>query len=187
MENENRSSRESGDGETAEVEARVLIDDGTFPNNDRLPLLIYPDAVRLPDADPARAFEERFSENGWSNSWRNGIFPYHHYHSTAHEALGIFRGTAKVLFGGDDGVVRTVKAGDAVVIPAGVAHKCLEWSSDLGVVGAYPDGRRPNLLKGLEGERPEADRNIEAVPAPKTDPLHGADGPLASHWKVRER
>ena len=43
--------------------------DGGFPNS-HLPLLVYRSAV-LPD--PA-AMESTFAANGWSNSWRNGIF-----------------------------------------------------------------------------------------------------------------
>ena len=35
--------------------------------------------------------------------WRNGIYPYVHYHSMIHEALGVARGRAKVRFGGDNG------------------------------------------------------------------------------------
>lgn len=180
---------QSGDAEGAEgpeVEAVLLKEDGDFPNNSELPLLLFPAAVDLPDDDPARVFEQRFSENGWGSSWRNGIFPYHHYHSTAHEVLGVYRGEAKVLFGGEDGETRKVTAGDGVVIPAGVAHKCLEWSSDLGVVGAYPGNQRPNLLRGRSGERPEADENIAAVPRPETDPLFGPEGPLMDHWKERK-
>jgi uncharacterized protein YjlB len=180
------SSDTGADREIRKVETVFLADDGSFPNNSDLPLLIYPKAMALPDADPARAFEERFSQNGWGNSWRNGIFPYHHYHSTAHEVLGIYRGSATVLFGGEAGVTRTVKTGDVVVIPAGVAHKSLEWSSDLGVVGAYPGRQRPNLLKGREGERPEADQNIASVPLPEGDPVHGAAGPLMDHWNSRK-
>ena len=37
--------------------------------------------------------------------------------------------------------------------------------------------------RGLPGERPQADRNIAAVPLPDKDPLHGADGPLEQRWK----
>jgi uncharacterized protein YjlB len=50
------------------------------------------------------------------------------------------------------------------------------------VVGAYPGGRQWDLLRGLPGERPQADRNIAAVPLPETDPIYGADGPLRKIW-----
>ena len=76
-------------------------DDGIFPNNENLPLLLYTSAVTLPETDPATAFEALFSMNRWEGSWRNGIYGFHHYHSTAHEVLGIYRGQAQVQFGGN--------------------------------------------------------------------------------------
>ncbi|WP_250123845.1 cupin domain-containing protein [Chroococcidiopsis sp. CCMEE 29] len=67
--------------------------------------------------------------------------PNHHYHSTAHEVLGISRGKAAVRLGGDArGQTFEVRAGDVIIIPAGVAHKNLDSSSDFLVVGAYPLG-----------------------------------------------
>ncbi len=61
----------------------LLADDGTFPNS-RLPLLLYPAVLDPADPDPAAAFEQRFQANGWPGAWRNGVFGFHHYHSTAH-------------------------------------------------------------------------------------------------------
>lgn len=159
-----------------------LTDNGTYPNNQHLPLLFYKNAIPLPEQDPASAFEQRFAENGWNGSWRNGIFSCHHYHSTAHEVLGIYSGTARVRLGGDDGIEQTLHPGDVVVIPAGVAHKNLESSSDFGVVGAYPGGQRPDMNYGKPGERPEADQNIKTVPLPEKDPVSGENGPLIEHW-----
>ena len=86
-----------------------------------------------------------FALNGWGGSWRDGIYPFPHYHSTAHEVLGICRGEAKVRFGGDTGIVLAVRAGDVVVIPAGVGHQNLGASADLLVVGAYPRGQSWDL------------------------------------------
>ena len=48
-------------------------DDGNFPNNENLPLLVYTSAVPLPKTDPATAFEALFSMNRWEGAWRNGI------------------------------------------------------------------------------------------------------------------
>jgi uncharacterized protein YjlB len=78
----------------------LLRDDGTFPNNPR-PLLLYTGAV---SPDPAE-IKHLFTANGWPSAWRNGIYPYHHYHSTAHEVLGVYGGSATVLFGGSDGAL----------------------------------------------------------------------------------
>jgi uncharacterized protein YjlB len=86
-----------------EVQTHLLEDDGTIPNS-VLPLLVYPGIVDVGAGNSAEAFENLFQGNGWDRSWRNGIFAYRHYHSTAHEVLGIARGTAKVEFGGPRGV-----------------------------------------------------------------------------------
>jgi uncharacterized protein YjlB len=154
----------------------------TFPNNEACPLLTYEGVVKLPSDDPARIFEELFSANGWRGSWRNGIYGYHHYHSTAHEVLGIYSGEAQVQLGGPNGITVTLHPGDVVVIPAGVAHKNLGSSGDFGVVGAYPAGQNWDMNYGKEGERPQVDENIAQVPMPETDPVYGAGGPLIDAW-----
>src|SRR5205814_7090645 len=102
--------------------AHALPPDGVIPNS-RFPLLIYRKALSLTQSDPAALFEEVFERNGWSGTWRDGIYPYHHYHSVTHEVLGVFSGSATVQFGGESGVIEKLIAGDVVVIPAGVAHK----------------------------------------------------------------
>ena len=166
-----------------EPEPHLFEDDGTVPNNPRLPFLVYPGALQLGD-DPAAACEAVFAANRWDRSWRNGIYPFPHFHSTAHEALGICRGEARVRFGGAKGVVMTVRAGDVVVIPAGVGHQNLGASDDLLVVGAYPPGPDWDLCTGEDGERPRALDDIAAVPLPPADPLFGEDGPLMAHWRA---
>lgn len=161
---------------------RQFHDDGTFPNNS-LPLLVYKNAVELKADDPAGVFESLFHGNGWSGSWRNGVYGYHHYHSTAHEVLGVYRGSSKITLGGPDGETFEVTPGDVVVIPAGVAHKNEGSSSDFSVVGAYPLGTSPDMNYGKAGERPAADEAIAAVPPPGSDPIYGNVGGLADAWQ----
>ena len=162
----------------------LLKDDGTIPNNERLPLLVYEDAIRLPQEDAASIIEEIFSLNRWGKSWRNGVYRYHHYHSTAHEVLGVCCGTAAIQLGGAKGITQKVRAGDVVVILAGVAHKSLKASRDFCAVGAYPTGQQQDTCMGEPGERPQADANIAGVPLPQADPVYGPDGPLMSYWTV---
>jgi uncharacterized protein YjlB len=162
--------------------AHFLKDDGTFPNNDKLPLLVYPAALKLPEQDPAAAIEALFATNQWGGAWRNGVYGYHHYHSTAHEVLGVTRGSARLQLGGERGVTLSVSAGDVIILPAGVAHKNLGDSSDFRVVGAYPHGQRWDMNYGRPGERPQADQNIARVPLPHADPVYGATGPLMDRW-----
>jgi uncharacterized protein YjlB len=155
-------------------------DDGKIPNS-KFPLLLYRNAFAERNRAGAEWLEQRFASNNWTNSWRNGIYSFHHYHSTSHEVLGIFSGTALLHLGGEQGEKVEVRAGDIVIIPAGVGHKNL-GSENLGVVGAYPEGRSWDLNRGLEGERPMADKNIAALPIPATDPLFGKNGGLTSVW-----
>ncbi len=165
------------------TEAHTLKDDGTFPNNTRLPLIIYRQAIDLSAGHAAAQVEEMLHCNAWGSSWRNGIYTYHHYHSTAHEVLGIYRGDAQVQLGGPEGITTTLKAGDIVVIPAGVAHKNLRASSDFACVGAYPSGQYFDMNYGKSGERPQADQQIAKVPLPEKDPVYGAKGVLLKYWR----
>jgi uncharacterized protein YjlB len=110
------------------------------------------------------------------------VYSFHHYHSTSHEVLGICSGTALLHLGGEHGEKIKVEAGDIVVIPAGVGHKNLGASADFSVVGAYPDGRDWDLLKGEDGERPAADKNIASLPVPTTDPFLGKGEGLRKIW-----
>jgi uncharacterized protein YjlB len=162
-------------------ETAIFKDDGMIPNN-RYPLLLYRRVINFGSGDPAAQVEEQFAANNWTNSWQNGIYPFHHYHSTSHEVLGVYQGTATVRLGGERGHDFTVQAGDVIVIPAGVGHKNLGASGDFGVVGAYPDGRKWDLLTGKPGERPKADQNIAALPIPDHDPVYGSAGPLREIW-----
>ncbi|OHB65412.1 MAG: hypothetical protein A2Y76_10555 [Planctomycetes bacterium RBG_13_60_9] len=160
-----------------------MTDDGVFPNNRKLPLLVYKKALNPGTADLTAEVQALFAENRWGESWIDGIYDFHHYHSTAHEVLAICGGQAQVRFGGEHGITLTLSAGDVVVIPAGVAHKSLGAGADFLVVGAYPRGREGcDMCYGKHGERPDMDKNVVAVPTPESDPLYGPDGPLMKHW-----
>ncbi len=156
-------------------------DDGKIPNN-KLPLILYKHAFDSGGSEGASWLEQRFAKNNWTNSWRNGIYAFHHYHSTSHEVLGIYSGSARLHLGGEAGEILQVAAGDVIIIPAGVGHKNL-GSQGLGVVGAYPDGRSWDLNRGLPGERPQADKNIVTLPIPDNDPLLGPDNGIKKIWR----
>ena len=166
----------------AEIQQHLFEDDGSIPNNPNLPLLVYPGALPEPERQPSRC-KELLAENGWGGAWVNGVFSYHHYHSTSHEVLVIVEGDARIAFGGPEGNTVEVEAGDAVVIPAGVGHRNADSSGDFAVVGAYPRGQENyDLRTGEEGERPKVLKNIRDVPLPKADPLFGEGGPLLRRW-----
>ena len=160
-----------------EPECHRFDDDGRIPNSP-LPLLVM--RAALPP-DPAMV-ERIFAGHGWTGAWRGGIYPFHHFHSTAHEVLGVARGRARVWFGGQGGTALELRPGDVAVIPAGVGHCCEDASDNFLVVGAYPGGAAWDVRRGEPAERDEVLRNIAAVPLPDTDPVVGRNGPLRRLW-----
>jgi uncharacterized protein YjlB len=160
-------------------------DDGWVPNNPALPVLIYRGAVDLKgNSDPERLIEHIFATNGWGHSmWRNGIYPYVHYHSMIHEAMGIARGRVKVRLGGEQGEEIDLVAGDVAVLPAGTGHQQVWANPDLSVIGAYPPKGTINLCRGSKGEHDKALQTIPQVALPESDPVLGKDGPLLELWR----
>jgi uncharacterized protein YjlB len=162
------------------VESYTFHDDGRIPNS-TLPVVLCRGAL---DAGAgAGAYEKLFAGHGWLGAWRDGIYPFHHFHSTAHEVLGIARGSVEVILGGPDGRRLGLTGGDVVVLPAGTGHCNAGSSPDLLVVGAYPNGMRWDLRRGDPGEREEVLANIARVPPPDEDPVAGPDGPLVELWR----
>ena len=161
-----------------EPETHQLHDGGGIPNS-RLPVLVYRGVAGARDAGECVAL---FATHGWGGAWVDGIYPFHHFHSTAHEVLGVAAGTVTVILGGPDGITLDLARGDVVVLPAGTGHCNAGASADLVVVGAYPGGMGWDLRRGDPAERDEVLANIAAVPLPATDPVHGAGGPLPRLW-----
>ncbi|MCQ6561468.1 cupin domain-containing protein [Paenibacillus mendelii] len=164
-----------------EIATYFFEDDGVMPNNRLLPVLVYLGVMQ----DDTGRIEQLFNQNNWRNSWTNGVFDYHHYHSNTHEVLGVTKGSATLQLGGEQGAAVHVQAGDIVVLPAGTVHKRLTSSADFQVVGAYPDGMHYNLRKGKPDDRLAALDEIPLVPLPGTDPVHGHNGPLMKYWRIQ--
>jgi uncharacterized protein YjlB len=159
-------------------------DDGSVPNNS-LPMLVYRAGIDLAGStDPERLIERALAANGWGREmWRNGIYPYVHYHSMIHEALAIARGHAKVRFGGNKGKELDLGPGDVVALPAGTGHQKLWGSPDLSVIGAYPPEGSYNLYRGSKAEHTKALQTISQVPVPESDPVLGKGGSLLELWR----
>jgi uncharacterized protein YjlB len=160
-----------------------LRDDGETPNNPRLPLVLYRSPVKLDERhDPAAIFEDLFDGNGWTDSWRDSMYDFLHWHTITHEVLGIARGSLRAEFGGRSGRTLEVKAGDVLVLPAGTGHRALHKSDDLLIVGAYPEGSDYDEKQPKDGEHDQALPHITKVPLPPRDPVYGKDGPLLKVW-----
>lgn len=162
--------------------SHILSDDGIFPNS-HLPVLIYKNVLDFPLFFDAAYITSLFEKNGWTNSWKGGIFSYHHYHSNAHEVLGIYKGKTEVLLGGENGIEVSLERGDVIVIPAGVAHKNLGNEHAIACVGAYAGGAAYDICTGKTGERPLADATLLTLPLPDRDPVLGLKGGIEKYWK----
>ena len=158
-------------------------DAGGIPNNPRLPALVIKRAAAPSRGDLATWFESEWPKHGWRAAWRWGVYDFPHYHSTAHEVLGVYRGHATLRLGDSAGVTVVAEKGDLLILPAGTGHQNLGASSDFHLVGGYPEGQSADLLRGHKDERPAADERIARVPLPAEDPLHGKKGPLVTHWQ----
>ena len=168
-------------GNMSGISFEYFADDGQFPNS-RLPVVIYRQAISAGEAS-AEAMEGLFDGNGWPSQWRAWVYDFHHYHSTAHECLGVASGSATLRLGGPGGRSFAVKAGDVVLLPAGTAHRRESHDADFLVVGAYPPGQKWDLLRGDVGDRPGAESRILRVPLPATDPVGGQGGPVLEKWR----
>lgn len=169
---------------TDPIQSFVFAPASEIPNS-RLPLLLYPRALP-PALRIASGCQALFKENGWGGNWVDGIFDYWHFHVTGHEVLGCVDGEAEVGFGGDGGVRIVFRAGDVVVVPAGVGHKRLsEKRQNFTVIGGYPPGQDGTIAKPGDMPLAEAQQKIAALALPTGDPVEGQNGPLLQAWNIR--
>ena len=161
----------------------VLKPNGNFPNN-QLPVLIYKHALNLPEQKnkAAKMAQQIFSENDWGNTWRDGIYDFHHYHSNTHECLAVVTGDVRLMLGGPDNKTIKAEAGDVIILPAGTGHQCISASQNFLCVGGYPQGKNYDMKHGKASELEEAVKRIAEVPLPVTDPVFGKGGFIRDLW-----
>lgn len=153
-------------------------DDGTIPNN-CLPLIIFRNCL-----ENEQQTRDLLKANGWGGIWVNGVYDYQHFHSTAHEFLGVLQGSATLLLGGEEeGQVIEVAQGDALVLPAGTGHRCLNAGPAFKILGAYPGGQDSDVCRGESEDYDRVRDNIARVPMPAHDPVHGDGGALLQLWQ----
>jgi uncharacterized protein YjlB len=150
--------------------------------NSRLPLVIWKGG--LPAA--ARRGEDAcalYRRNGWGGTWVYTVYPFWHFHTDGHEVLSCVAGTAKIGFGGDDGIVADVSVGDVAIVPAGVGHKKLSASPGFQMAGGYPPKQQGSIVRPGQMTDEEIAAAIAKVALPETDPITGERGGVVEIWR----
>lgn len=89
-----------------------------------------------------------------------------------------------------------MRAGDVVVVPAGVGHASVPEAEsavestgegEYRYVGVYPEGSpgyKYELGKKTLEEKRGLVEEVASVPIPPNDPVYGLDGPLVQIWRA---
>ena len=167
------------------VEVYYFDTQAAVPTHREWPVLIYGGVFR--GAQDVRGLLVRtLSENCWGGFRSRQISTIDHFHLRTHEILGVTRGHAVLGLGGTSGRIAQLVPGDLLLLPVGVGIRLISSSSDLEVVGAYPEGHAgSDLIDNRQLPVETATRIAEEVPCPLTDPLFGRDGPLFDFWYER--
>lgn len=167
------------------VKAIDIAENAPYPNNS-FPILYYEDVLSDEIGENYNADDvlQFFENNGYNNGWTDGIMERHHFHSTAHEAMACTKGEVRVQLGGPNGDLYTLRAGDVMLLPAGVSHKKLDATQGFEIVGAYPSND-PNydFQYGDANDYEAIKNNVANVEKPLTDPVTGSPGDINEYWE----
>ena len=163
-----------------EIETWIAPPGDRIPNHPHFPVVVYRRVEAVHRG--AAAVRALFARHGWGGSWVDGVFDFHHFHSTSHEVLAVVEGTATLELGGPQGEAFE-RRGRRRAGPAR-GHR----SPPRDGPGRVPRRRRlPGRAGGLRpaarrrpAEVAAARERIAALPAPPEDPV-GGDGVPAWH------
>lgn len=145
-------------------------DDGITPNSP-FPVIVLSQVFE--GEGLKEFFIDTFSKNNWTNNWLDIVQTKDHYHSTTHEILGICEGEVHLKIGGEQGKILRLKAGDAIIIPAGVGHFSVDNSAEYLVAGGYPEGEDWDMIYNEKDKYKAAKQNIKTLLMPKKHPITG--------------
>ncbi|WP_411704388.1 cupin domain-containing protein [Edaphovirga cremea] len=151
--------------------------------NSPLPLLIYRKVIEADTKDVAESLEHLFAKNDWPPHWRSSVYPFTHFHTTTHEVVGVYVGSAELQLGGDNGKVYRVEVGDVILIPSGVGHKCISATDDFMLVGAYPTDHNPDICRDQPEKLSERTEAIKRIELPQSDPVLGRSEGCIKQWQ----
>ncbi len=161
----------------------MFADDGSVPNNPPAVCALSPrDRILIGSPDPEDVIENGSAQR-WRDMWRNGIFPYVHYHFDDPRGMGIARGPRQGPLRRQQGPGARSQHGVRLrELPAGTGHQCLSASPESD--GDRHLFRRTASTISAAAARANMPRRWKPsrVPLPDSDPVFRQAGPLLRLW-----
>ncbi|MGJ7032222.1 cupin domain-containing protein [Niabella hirudinis] len=151
-----------------------------------LPLLVYRGFFDKEYGSCEGWLTKKFRSNKWFPAPALQAHDFTHYYANTHIVLGICAGEAKWQLGGRLGISTILEKGDVMVIPAGVALRCIESDADFKMVGACSVNVVPELRGNKPGNPNQADPIIANIAIPDNDPILGPGEGLLTIWQPAE-
>ncbi|WP_300597227.1 hypothetical protein [Niabella sp.] len=155
-------------------------EDRLIPNSPH-PLLVYRNFFDKEYEACESWLKKKFVTNKWFPFSGLQFFDVAYYYINTHIVLGVCSGEAKWQLGGTLGLTMIIEKGDVLVIPAGVALRHLESSTDFKITGASSLDVTPRIRKETSGNSKDAEQ-IAGIALPDTDPVLGTDDGLLAIW-----
>jgi uncharacterized protein YjlB len=108
---------------TMKTPRQLHFEKGNDVPNSHLPALLFRSILPPNISKKAECFRRTFRANGWSGIWTDTVYDDTHFHSNAHEVLGVAEGKLTVRLGGGEGRLFRLKAGDMLILAAGIGYR----------------------------------------------------------------